>query len=88
MAARLSIRDGAVSAAVFAIVLTALVSVDPRVRDHVTELTTARIAPWSDRVADLGLALWGAIRHQSIDNAPMLVFVSVGAALTLFMLRS
>jgi hypothetical protein len=90
MKAKLGIRDGAVSAAVFAIVLFALVSADPRVRDHVSDLFggAASIGPWGDRVGDLGSALWQAVKDQSIDNAPMLVFTTVGAVLTLFMFKS
>jgi len=90
MTAKFGIRDGAVSAAVFAIVLFALVSADPRVHDHVSELLggTGSVGPWGDRLSDLGSALWMAMKDQSIDNAPMLVFTTVGAVLTLFMFKS
>jgi hypothetical protein len=90
MTLKRGLRDGVISAAVFGGVLFALVSADPRVRDHVSELFSgaANISPWGDRLGDLGSALWMAARHQSIDNAPMLVFATVGAVLTLFMLKS
>jgi hypothetical protein len=82
-------RDAAVSAAVFGVVLFALVSADPRVHDHVSELFGgASIGPWGDRLGDLGSAVWMAVKDQSIDNAPMLVFATVGAVLTLFMFKS
>jgi len=90
MTVKFGIRDGAISAAVFGVVLFALVSADPRVRDHVSDLfgNGGVIGPLGERASDLGAALWLALRDQSIDNAPMLVFATVGAVLTLFMLKS
>jgi hypothetical protein len=75
---------------VFSGVLFALVSVDPRVRDHMSDLFGggASVGSWGSRFGELGDALWMAARHQSIDNAPLLVFATVGAVLTVFMLRS
>lgn len=92
MTFKLGVREGAVSAAVFCGVMFALISVDPRVRDHVSDLAGSgggmNVAPWGGRLMELGDALWTAARHQSIDNAPLLVFATVGAVLTVFMLRS
>ena len=83
------LRDGVLSAIVFAGVLFALVSFDARVRDRVSDLFgSGSITPWGDRAGDLGSALWYAVRTQSIDNAPLLVFATVGTVLTIFMLRS
>jgi len=77
------------SAAVFGVILFALVSVDPRVEAQVTDLVRgASVASWGDRLGDLGGALWGAARDHSIDNAPLLVFATVGTVLTLFMFKS
>lgn len=89
MTAKLGIRDGAISGIVFAVVLFGLVSVDPRVHERVTDLlASGGVTPWGDRVGDLVNALWAAARTQSIDNAPVLVFVTVGTVLTLFMVKS
>ena len=89
MTFKLGMREGVISAAIFAAVLFALISVDPRVRDHISELFGGgSVAPLSARASDLGSALWSAARHQSIENAPLLVFATVGAVLTVFMLRS
>ena len=90
MAFKLGIREGAISAAVFGGVMFALVSVDARVRDHVSELvgSSASVQPWGTRFAELLDALWSAARYQSIENAPMVVFATVGIVLTVFMLRS
>ncbi len=90
MTLKLGLREGALSAAIFGGVLFALVSVDPRVRDHVSDFIGrgTSVAPLSARASELGDALWSAARHQSIENAPLLVFATVGGVLTIFMLRS
>ena len=90
MTFKLGIRESAISAAIFAGVMFALVSVDARVRDHVSDLVgnSASVAPWGARFGELLDALWSAARYQSIENAPLLVFATVGIVLTVFMLRS
>lgn len=89
MTLKLGMREGVISAAVFGAVLFALVSVDPRVRDHISDFVgRGSVAPLSARASDLAGALWSAARHQSIENAPLLVFATVGTVLTVFMLRS
>lgn len=89
MSAKLGIREGTISAGVFGAVLVALVSVDQRVHERVVDLFSGGgAAPWGDRVGDLASALWSAVRTQSLDNEPLLVFATIGALLTLFMLRS
>jgi hypothetical protein len=87
---KLGMRQGALSAAIFGAIMFALVSVDARVRDHVSELVanTANVAPLSTRFAELADALWSAARYQSIENAPMLIFATVGIVLTIFMVKS
>ncbi len=89
MTMKLGLREGAISAGVFGGVLFALISVDPRVRDHMADLFGGGGGnSWGSRLGELGDALWMAARHQSIDNAPLLVFATVGVVLTLFMLKS
>ena len=75
---------------VFVIVLGGLVSVDARVRDRFSDLMAgdAHLSPWSDRAGELVEALGSAVRHQSIENAPVLVFTTVVIVLFLFMVRS
>jgi hypothetical protein len=86
---KFGLRDGALSLAVFAGVIFALSSVEPNVRERMSELFVGGgVSRWSDRLGDLGGALWLAVRSQSIDNAPMVVFATVGVLLTVFMLRS
>jgi hypothetical protein len=88
MTFKLGVREGVLSATVFSALFCALVSVDPRVRDHLSDLFNGGASPWSSRLGELGDALWTAARAQSIDSAPMVVFATVGVVLTLFMLRS
>jgi hypothetical protein len=89
MTAKLGVREGAISAAVFAAVLFALISVDPRVHDRMSDLfATGSVTPWGDRAGDLIGALVAAARYQSFDNAPVLIFVTVGVVLMVFMFRS
>ena len=85
---KLGIRQGVASAAVFGAVLLMLVSIDERVRDRFNELIGSGVSPWGDRVGDLGTALMTALKYQSIENAPLLVFAAVGAVLVAFMLRT
>lgn len=89
MRAKLGIRDGAITAVVFAIVLFGLVSFDPRVHDRMMDLAmTGSVTPWGDRVGDLFSTLWTAAQTQSMDNAAVLIFFTVGTILTLFMVKS
>jgi hypothetical protein len=89
MTAKLGVRDTVISAIVFSAILLALISVDPRVKNEASDLLRRNsVTSLGGRAGDLGGALWSAARHQSIDNAPLLVFATVGTVLTLFMLKS
>jgi hypothetical protein len=90
MSIKLGIRQGVISAAVFGAVVLMLISVDDRVRDRFSALVAGdhSVSPWGDRAGDLGSALISAVRYQSIDNAPLLVFAAAGAVLVAFMLRT
>ncbi|HSC27322.1 MAG TPA: hypothetical protein VLD67_08615 [Vicinamibacterales bacterium] len=85
------IRHWALSAAVLIVVLLGLVSVDARVREQFTNLLAAEgsdLAPLGDRFGEFGSALLTAIRLQSIEHAPLLVFATVGAVLFFLMVRT
>ena len=87
--ARSAVRDAALSAVVFGAILFALVSVDPRVKTHLSDsLRTTTPSSVTDRAGDIGNALWRTARDKSMDSAPVLVFAAVGAVLTVVMLRS
>jgi hypothetical protein len=76
----------------FCAVLTALVAVDPRVRERVVllfnEASTEGLTSWGYRVNRLADAIVQAVRDQSIDNAPLLLFSVVAAVLVVLMLRT
>jgi hypothetical protein len=84
------LRQSMLSITVFVIVLAGLVFVDPRVRDRFGALVSGGDGASSvgDRAADLGNALMTAVRYQSIENAPLLIFATVGAVLFVFMVRT
>jgi hypothetical protein len=92
MVKKLGIRESALSFGVFCAVLFALTSVDPRVQERLSDLigsgSATNVGPWTQRVGQLGDALWSAARHQSLENAPLLVFATVGTVLTIFMFKS
>jgi len=87
---KLGVRQAIVSAAVFATVLMALVSIDDRVRDRFAQLVSGSngMSSWSTRLGELASALITAAKYQSIDNAPLLIFAVVGAVLVVFMVRT
>jgi hypothetical protein len=76
------------SAAVLAIIVAALIAVDDQVRERFTDLFSGGIAPWADRARGLGEAVVTAVRHQSIENAPLLIFAAAGTILFIFMVRA
>jgi hypothetical protein len=90
MQIKLSLRQWTLSALVFGGVLFALASVDARVREKVGDVLSGAdgLTPWGDRVTDIGGVITTAIRHQSIENAPLMIFAVVGAVLFLFMIRT
>ena len=88
---KLGFRQGVASVAVFGAVMLMLVSVDDRVRDRFGDLLGSGgngLTPWGDRAGDLISALMTAVRYQSIENAPLLIFAAAGAVLVAFMLRA
>lgn len=80
-------QQALISAGVLAVVVGALISVDDQVRERFRNLFSGGVSPWADRAGELGGALMGALRDQSIDNAPLLIFVAAGAILAVFMVR-
>lgn len=71
------------------IVLGALTFVDPRVRDRFGALLSGEDGgTMAGRASELADALMTALRYQSIENAPLLIFATVGAILFVFMVRT
>jgi hypothetical protein len=87
---RFGLKQAFVSFGVFAVLLMALVSVDERVRDQFNNLIAGNnsVSSWSSRASTLTDAVASAARHQSIENAPLLIFATAGAVLFLFMVRT
>lgn len=86
---RFGFRQTAISVGVFALLLLMLVSLDERVRDRAADLVSnASVTSWGDRASMLTSSLVDAAEHQSIENAPLLIFATVGAVLFLFMVRT
>lgn len=84
--------DALVSAAVVAVVIGVLVSVDVRLRE---QLGAAVRAASADTVADaggqvraIGFALFDAARTQSVEHAPLMIFALVATVLLLALARS
>lgn len=84
------IRKYALSVAVFGLLLLSLVWYDERVRNRFDDVVAGRadMSPLDDRLADLGDAVAIAVRTQSLENGPLVVFATVGAALFVFMFRT
>lgn len=78
------------SLTVFVLLLLALVSVDKRVKDKFADLVSGNnsMSSWTVRASELGDTVVTAVRHQSIENAPMVLFATVGGVLFLFMVRT
>jgi len=78
------------SLAVFVILLVALASVDQRVHDKCAELLSRgqNVESLANRASELVDTVATAVRYQSIENAPLVLFATVGGVLFLFMVRT
>jgi hypothetical protein len=89
---RARLGDALLSIGALAILLIALVCVDDRVREQISlrlsdhpsaQLETARV-----EVQGLSSVLFRALRDQSIDHAPLMIFVFSASVLFIFMIRT
>lgn len=87
---RRGIRQSLVSVAVFSVLLLGIVSVDATVRERFAQLAAGAgtASSWGDRSMSLIDAVGTAVRYQSIENAPLMIFAAVGAVLFVFMVRT
>jgi hypothetical protein len=89
---RRAFGEAVMSIAAMGIVLLALVAIDPRVREQVSLRVSAppsiQIAEAGREVHTLTSVVAASVRDQSIDHAPLLIFVLAAAVLFLFMLRT
>jgi hypothetical protein len=87
---RRRVGDALVSVGVLAIVLGVLVSVDARVRERLETVVTTGAPDLGVPGAwgNVGYVLFDAARTQSIDHAPLMIFVVCATVLLLFMWRT
>ena len=86
---RLSV-DALASLGVLVVVLVTLMSVDVRVREQVQTViaSTSQVGDASGRIGEVGAVLFDAARTQSMDHAPMMIFIAAASVLVLFMVRT
>lgn len=84
--------DVAVSAGVLGLVLAVLMSVDLRVREQVRAAVTSAsptgVADVRTQLRDVASALFDAARTQSVEHAPMMIFIVAASVLLLWMVRT
>ena len=79
------------SAAALVVILVALVSFDDRVREQVQlrlSSPSAVVSEAGNGLKNLSEVVMGALRDQSLDRAPLLIFVFGAVMLLLFMLKT
>jgi uncharacterized membrane protein len=85
--------DALISMGALVLLLASLVSIDERVREHVTNMLTtppvsAEIVGAGVRVEQVSALVLKAARDQSVEHAPMVIFAVVATVLVLIMLRT
>ena len=89
---RRAISDGLVSAGVLAGVVTVLLSIDPRMSEQVqhavASASPSTVVGAGAALRDIGFTLFDSVRALSVEHAPLMIFVVVGTALVLFMVRT
>jgi hypothetical protein len=87
------ISDGLISMGALALLLIALLSIDGKLRERVTDVLTTppgsvEIVGYGSQVARVSAVVYGAARDQSVEHAPLVIFGAVATVLVLFMLRT
>ena len=90
---RRAFGEGLMSAGALGAVLLTLIAIDERVREQVwmrfaAPPSGAQLAQAGAQVRDLTTVILEAVRDQSIEHAPLLIFGLVAAVLLMFMLRT
>lgn len=81
--------DALMSAGALVILGIALVSFDERVRDYTWRFVSqTSVADARVEIGDVGAAIVGALRDQTMTHAPLTIFVVAGAILFLFMVKT
>lgn len=90
---RRAFKDALISVGAVVLLVVALVSIDDRVRDRVTEIlrkppSSAEIAGTGAQAVLISNVVFKAARDQSVAHAPMVIFGVAATVLVLFMLRT
>jgi hypothetical protein len=89
---RRAFGEALMSAGTVAVLLIALVAVDDRVREQISQRFMTRpsveLASTGHQIGNLTSVIAQAARHQSLEHAPLLIFALAAAVLVLFMLRT
>ena len=93
MRTRRAFGDVAMSIGALLVLLLALVSIDDRVREQVSlrissgRTTTTELVAAGTKARNLADVMFEAARDQSIEHAPLVIFVTGAVVLLVFMLR-
>jgi hypothetical protein len=86
---RLLWSDTLATVGVLAFVLAVLISVDDRVREQAQlAFSPTAVGSVGTRLGEVGSALFDAARSQSLEHAPLMIFIVVGTVLLLCMMRA
>ena len=81
--------DVLMSVSALTVLFAALIALDERVRDQVSIWASGvTVDGTSAGLSDIGSAVMTALREQSIEHAPLTIFVVVALVLVVFMLRT
>ena len=89
---RRAFSEALMSAGALTILLLALVALDDRVREQISLRLTTRpsveLVSAGERVRDLTTVIVEAAHDQTIEHAPLVIFVLAATVLVMFMLRT
>jgi hypothetical protein len=84
--------DAMISLGAVLVLMIALVSIDPRVRDQLSGFWgpsgTYAVANVSSQLREVSTVALSVARDQGIANAPLMIFALAATVLVLFMLRT
>jgi hypothetical protein len=84
--------DALISLGAVLLLLMMLVTVDPRVREQLSDVWgssgTSAVSSVRHQVREVSSVVMSAAADHSIDNAPLMIFALAATVLVLFMLRT